>query len=71
MTDPSLFWFQEKTELNLAIDELCRLRDQLPSVHSESVPIGEGVEVYNARRHMRAAIACLEPLRRYKKQLPC
>lgn len=38
-------WFRDKERLNQLIDELNQVRNQMPSVHNDSIPVGESVEM--------------------------
>lgn len=63
-------WFSDKTRLNAAIARLNHVKDQMPSVHNDSIPVGESSEVWAAINAIERAIHILEPLRKYKKPLP-
>lgn len=60
-------WFQDKTILNAVVDKLNRTVNQMPSVHNDSVPVGESAEMWRAINAIELAIRALEPLRAYKK----
>jgi hypothetical protein len=63
-------WFKDKERLNQLIDELNRVRNQMPSVHNDSIPIGESMEMWEAMNALERAIYFLKPLRKYKKPFP-
>lgn len=63
-------WFKDKERLNQLIDKLNRIRNQMPSVHNDSIPVGESSQMWTAMNAIEKAIYALEPLRVYKKTLP-
>lgn len=63
-------WFRDKERLNQLIDEINSIRNQMPSVHNDSIPVGESVEMWEAMNALEKAIYFLKPLRKYKKPLP-
>ena len=63
-------WLRDKERLNQLIDELNTIRKQMPSVHNDSLPIGESAEMLEAMNALEQAIYLLKPLRKYKKPLP-
>lgn len=63
-------WFKDKERLNQLIEELNRVRNQMPSVHNDSIPVGESSQMWIAMNAIEKAIYALEPLRVYKKPLP-
>lgn len=56
--------------LNAAIARLNYVKDRMPSVHNDTIPVGESWKMWEAINSIERAIRYLEPLQKYKKPLP-